>query len=183
MEPSRTSFELLSHFDLPTEPATTEGVLEVPAATLRPVPVRGSLWVLTWAAAIAIVFFAATQLVSLAFSVKAEMSLGRIAQAAAYEATLPRATMQTVRELIRRHLQREGIPASAVHIAICRNGAPVLKNAVFQEGDRIAVALALPFEAAMPEWVRSISPRLKNSSITAESESRIPTKYLVFCQS
>src|SRR4051812_7046983 len=121
MESAQTSHECIAHFDrpkslsmpdfewvdevLPFEPTgspslrATERYIEVPRETRR-----GIRWVLAWAGALAVITIAFGILTEFAYVLAAERTLSVAARAGAMEATLPRATYQSVMMTVDRRL-------------------------------------------------------------------------------
>src|SRR5690242_2578311 len=119
MDSCQTSDDILRHFDrpktlelpdfewveevIPFDSAAHEshgdGRFEPPAERFIEIPRdtrRGVCWVLVWAGGIAVLTFAATVVVEFAYVFAAERALSIAAKAGAIEATLPRATYQSV---------------------------------------------------------------------------------------
>src|SRR5262245_2189949 len=99
MDDIQTSLQLLSHFDDSAAPATAEVGL-----TPRIERTLGIGWVLKWTVAMAVLLYATTVLTEFGYSLAAEQLLAHAARAGALEATLPRATVHTVEQSIRRQL-------------------------------------------------------------------------------
>jgi hypothetical protein len=110
-----------------------------------PLPVRGVGWVLRWAGVLAVLAAAAMILVAFAYQLAAERTLARAAAAGLREASLPRATEQTVEAAIRRRLADSRAFGRATRVSLAK------------AGDRISVGLAVPVLAIVPRWLPAVS--------------------------
>jgi hypothetical protein len=128
----------------------------LPFPTLDVAPVRGARWVLQWAAALAVLSYAAAILSAFAFQLAAEKSLFRAAAAGLREATCERATDRTVAQSIRRRLVESGIWGPHVTIALRQNGVPVSGVIRAADGDRLSVTLSVPTIAVLPGWLSAV---------------------------
>jgi hypothetical protein len=169
MDSSRTSLELLAHFEPPTERES----LPLPG-----IPLRGVPWVVKWAVALGMLFVAACVLLQFGYCAAAEQALARAAQAGALEATLPRATQQSVVETIERRLTGYSIPTGALRIAVLQNGVPVRRALHIADDDRISVTLSLEATSVLPNWLRAVAFWNGESQIEARAERRIPGRQL-----
>ena len=169
MDSSRTSLELLAHFERPNQ-------CESPPQ--HSIPLRGVSWVLKWAAAIGVLFVAACALLQFGYCLAAEQALARTAKAAALEATLPRASQQTIVETIERRLTGYSIPTGSLRIAVQQNGVPVRRAFRIADDDRISVTLSIEADAVLPVWLRTVSLWRNDSQIEARAERRIPGRQL-----
>ena len=169
MDSSRTSFELLAHFEQPIAGVNPRS---------RTLPVRGASWVLKWATAIGVLFVAGCALLQFGFCVAAEQALARAAQAAALESTLPRATQQSIVETVERRLKDYSLPTGALRIAVQQNGIPISRVFRIADDDRISVMLSLDAETVLPAWLRAATVGRGESQIEARAERRIPGRQL-----
>lgn len=132
-----------------------------PATTLSdelPQRVRGVLWVLEWALAIAALSLAGVVLLEFGFRLAAERALAQAASAGLREAALPRASDRSVAAVIRQQLGNHSRLASDVRIAVARDGA-LVRGAIRAIGnDRFVVNLTIPSESVMPGWLQAVSP-------------------------
>lgn len=160
--------DLLAHFDLPAEPSRD---------AVRRVPTRGIGWVLLWASALAILLLAGTKVLELCYHMTAELALSRAAKAAVFEATLPQATTQSVREVVLRRLAETSLPVADLRITVWRNGAPVRGALCPAENDQLSVTLSLPTAASLPEWLNTVG-RKTDAPIEARAKRRIPGRNL-----
>src|ERR1043165_2882686 len=145
---NQTSHELLAHFDRPklADMPEFEGVEQLlsdlppnvmsgyfasspPSAgqafELPRNATRGVRWVLQWAAAIVVLVMATNVLAEFACVVAAEHTLTIAARAGALEATLPRATYESVVATIKRRLAGYPRLVEQLHVCLLQNGSPV----------------------------------------------------------
>jgi hypothetical protein len=160
------SLDLLAHFDR-----------RVTAGRVPPVPKRGVGWVLRWSAAIAALLIAGVPLATFSFCLAAERDLARAARAGAAEASLPRATTQSVVQSIERRL--EGYARDRVRFSLQQNGAPVRGAFQVSDGDRLSVTLAVSTHDVLPRWLRSVALWQAESQIVVQAERRLPGRELV----
>lgn len=191
MELGPTFDALLAHFDrpktlempdfewvdevLPLDPVATashcaiDRYIEVPRDTRR-----GIRWVLAWAGALAVLTIAASVLTEFAYVLAAERTLSVAAQAGATEATLPRATYQSVMAAIDRRLIEYPRLAKQLHVNLFQNGAIVQSQIRQHEGDLFAITLSGPSSSAVPEWLRNLIYLRGDSAIQAHAERQLP---------
>jgi hypothetical protein len=164
---ANTSPDILSHFDR-----------SAAADERRDLPTRDTFWVLKWAAALTVLFASASILIEFAYCLAAENSLRRAAQAGAMEATLPRATLETIAQSIERRLRLQSIPFSRLRLGVDQNGIPV--RGVYQPkpGDHLTVAVSVPATAVVPHWLRATRFLRQETQLLAHAESRIPDRKL-----
>lgn len=166
MDRSRTSLELLAHFDSPPIEHA-----ESPPYVVAP---RGVAWVVKWSAALGVLFFASCFLLQLAYCVAAERAVRQAALAGVLEATLPRATRETVVETIERRLLNKTTLAGRPQIAIQHNDAPIHRVFRFADNDRVSVTLSIPTDAVLPAWLNAVTFPCGIARIEARAERRIP---------
>ncbi len=168
MDSGRVSYNLLAHFDPPVadEPSP-------PRASMR-----GVRWVLTWACALAVLFIAGCVLIQFGYCMAAEQALARAARAGVLEATLPRATQQTISEAIERRLAGSSMSTDRLQITTLRNDVPVRRVFRPAADDRLTVALAVPADAVLPAWLRAVDFWRGDSPIQARAERRMPGRRL-----
>jgi hypothetical protein len=171
MDSSRTSFELLAHLDAHS-PQPGESPC-VPSA-------RGILWVLKWAAALAVLFYAGCVLVRLGHSLSAERALLHAARAGALEATLPRATHETIVRTVERRLASHSILSTNLQVDIRRNGAPLARVFRLLDDDRVTVTVAIPTESVLPRWLRALHVRDSGARLEATADRQAPGKRVRF---
>lgn len=170
MANSADSLELLSYFDGPAE---RERQLSSPV-----VRTRGVRWVLLWATALGMLVVASSILMQFAYCVAAERALGYAARAGAIEATLPRATHESITNVVRRRLEEHAIPTAQLNITVRRNDLPLPRMFRVLDDDRIAVSVAMPTESALPAWLRAVAFGRGEPFIHAVAEQRMPGKQL-----
>jgi hypothetical protein len=203
MDGAPTSDDLLAHFDRPktldlpdfawgedvipidSSAATSRdvashdraaaGFIEVPRDTRR-----GVCWVLGWASALAVLVVTAGVLVDFACLLAAERALSVAARAGAMEATLPRATYQSVTAAVERRLRQYPALAKRLHITVFQNGTLVPSRFRQHDGDRFAVALSAPDGSAFPAWLRALVFWRHESEIQVDAERELPSKMLAY---
>jgi hypothetical protein len=139
---------------------------------------RGIGWVLPWTGALAVLAIAAGLLAEFACIASAEHALSNAARAAAIEATLPRATYQSVAATVERRLARYPALAKRVLLTLSQNGVPVQTQFRQHEGERITVSLSAPESAGIPRWLQRFSFRRIDSRMQAEAEQLVPGRKL-----
>ena len=117
----------------------TERFIEVPRDTRR-----GIGWVLAWAGALAVLAIAAGVLTEFAYVLAAERTLSVAARAGAMEATLPRATYQSVTAAVDRRLNQYPLLAKQLQLSLLQNGTLVQSQFRQHDGDRFAITLSGP---------------------------------------
>src|SRR4051812_48282723 len=173
MESAHTSQDLLAHFDrpkmlempdfewddnvIPFEPAAhapdlaSERYIAVPRDTRR-----GVCWLLAWAGALAVLAIAVGVLTEFAYVLAAERTLSIAARAGAREATLPRATYQSITAAVDRRLVQYPDLAKQLHLSLRQNGALVRPGFRQHESDLFAITLSGPTSSAVPDWLRTL---------------------------
>jgi hypothetical protein len=193
MHNERTSIELLAHFDHPktcdlqlarwaaeSEPRE-EAADEVDrvdidqdrSALSHQTTKRGIGWVLKWAAAAAILMIAASVLAQFAYVLAAEHKLNLAARAAVLEATLPHASTDTVKAVLKRRLANSA-HADHLQLTILQNGKPNDQHIRQSDGDRFSVSVSMPKSDAVPRWTKLFCPTHDDLSISAHAERQIP---------
>lgn len=191
MQSYRASSEFLAHFDRPktvdlpdfewdentilSEPPGQpsdwfERPLEVEVSSSDALKIRrrGILWVLGWAASCAVIALTSCVVLEFAYLATAEHSLTVAARAGAMEATLPRASYQTVTAAIERRLVSQPVLLEQLSVTFAKNGHPVQQPYFGQSGgDRFAVTLSVANTAAVPDWLRALSIWRGDSKISA----------------
>jgi hypothetical protein len=171
MDASRTSFELLAHLDAHSPP---------PGESSCATSSRGILWVLKWAAALVVLFYAGCVLVRLGYSLSAERALLHAARAGALEATLPRATHETIVKTVERRLESWSISRIDLKVNIRRNGAPLGRVFRLLDDDRVTVTVAVPTEALLPRWLRALHVWNSGALLEATANRQTPGKRVRF---
>jgi hypothetical protein len=203
MDSRHTSDELLGHFDQPKtlEMPDFEWVDEViqlaPAAdasnsapSADPAPARfieipqdtrrGVCWVLAWAGALAVITVAMSVIAEFAYVLAAERTLLVAVRAGAMEATLPRATYQSVTAAVDRRLSQYPSLAAQVQLSLLQNGTLVQSQFRQHDGDRFVIMLSGPSSAAVPAWLSTLICWRGDSAIRAQAEQQMPGRKLAY---
>jgi hypothetical protein len=203
MDIGQTSDELLGHFDqpktleMPDFEWVDEAIPFVPTAaasdsTAAPDPAperfieiprdtrRGICWVLAWAGALAVITVAMGLLAEFAYVIAAERALSVAARAGAMEATLPRATYQSVTATVDRRLSQYPSLAAQVQLSLLQNGTLVQSPFRQHDGDRFVLTLSGPSSAAVPAWLSTLISWRGDSAIRAHAEQQIPGRKLAY---
>jgi hypothetical protein len=199
MDTDRSSHELLGHFGRPqsvicpdfdwdeTDCGASEFDPEVvdvgvtgssPGARSprqpRPQPPDGAIgvWrVLQWAAAVAVLGLAAGTLVEFAQGIAAERALRIAARAAATEATLPKATYESVTAAVGRRLAAYPELKERVQLTLLKNGVPVGERLLASGGDRISVTISAP--ARVSGWILGFSLHRDAPPMIVQAEGHV----------
>jgi hypothetical protein len=172
MDPDHTSFELLAHFD-PIKDVDTEET-----STAYPRRVRDARWVLKWTAAIAILVVAAATLLEFGYLMAAERTLNFAARAGAMEATLPRATYESVQAAVERRLSGCSQLQDQLQLTLLRNGQAVGKQLHAGDGVRFSVVLKAPASTALPAWLAKLTPWRSEQPLLAHAERSVSGRQL-----
>jgi hypothetical protein len=156
-------------------PERADRFIELPRDTRH-----GIDWVLAWAAALVVLGIAAGVLLEFAYLIAAERTLTVAARAGVMEATLPRATYQSVIAAIDRRLLQYPLLAKQLNVCFLQNGALVQSQFRQQDGDCFAVRLSGPGSAAVPNWLRTLMFWRVESKITAQAERQSPGRKLAY---
>jgi hypothetical protein len=177
MDVSQASLNLLSHFDVPAVDLA-DAAPEV-VGGIETTPQRGVGWVLRSAAVVGVLFYATTVLVEFAHCVAAEQLLGRAARAGALEATLPQATLQTIKQTVWRRLEGRLSSQADLNVALLQNGKWIGKRFWPSGGDQLTVTLTMPAQAIMPSWLRGLTCWRGDAQINAQAHRAIPDRKLI----
>jgi hypothetical protein len=139
-------------------------------------PPRGISWVLVRATAGAVLALSFVTLAEFAYCLAAELSLARAAKAAALEATLPRASLETICAAAKRRLAANVALASSANISLLQNGVPVGQRFQPQPGDRIAVTISAPKRAVQPYWLQVLCFSSLDQLMTMQAERDMADK-------
>jgi hypothetical protein len=131
-----------------------------------------------WAAATAVLYFSGCVLAEFAYCLAAEHALSRAARAGALEATLPRATYQSVRAAAGRRLTSYHHVAGQLQLAIQQNSAPLRAKLQPQPGDRMSVAIATTARAVTPRWLQALKFWGSGEQILVTAERQMPGRAL-----
>jgi hypothetical protein len=152
---------------------------ELPSTDAPQLRRRRIPWVLAWGTALAAIVAMACVLLEFAYVAAAERSLIVAARAGATEATLPRASYQSVTAAIERRLTSQPLLMEQLSMTFAKNGDLVQQPYFGQSGgDRFTVTLSVPNNAALPNWLRAISIWRGDSKITAHAEQKLPGRKL-----
>jgi hypothetical protein len=160
---------------VPTPEPATERFIEIPRDTRR-----GVCWVLAWAGTLAVLAIAAGVLTEFAYVLAAERTLLVAARAGAMEATLPRATYQSVTAVVDRRLNQYPSLAAQLHLSLLQNGTLVQSQFRQHDGDRFAITLSGPSNAAVPAWLSTLICWRGDSAIQAYAEQQMPGRKLAY---
>jgi hypothetical protein len=166
MDSAQASGDLLTRFD-----DFSNGIVLGHERSTR---TRGVGWVLRWAAALAVLWLSACVLAEFAYSLGAEHTLARAAQAGALEATMPRATYRSVVETINRRIAMRDRWAAQLTISVDRNGAAVGGPIRAAGGDRMEVTIVVPARAVLPPWLSFLPFQTGESEIEVRAERDVP---------
>ncbi len=201
MESGQTSDDLLAHFDRPkslempdfewvdevipfdSAASLSHGVTVPDCATERFIEVprdtrRGVCWVLAWAGALAVLATAASVITEFAYVLAAERTLTAAARAGALEATLPRATYESVTAAVDRRLNRYPLLAKQLHLSLLQNDTLVQSQFRQHDGDEFGIMLTAPSSAVLPNWLRTITFCYGDSPIRVHAQRRMPGRKL-----
>jgi hypothetical protein len=183
--------DFLEHFDRPksadvdrnwvagverSEPPVPWDLID--AEPVRLAQTRGVGWVLQWAAALAVLVMAASILAQFGYLIAAENALNVAAQAGAMEATLPRATYQSVTATVHRRLEEHPHLYEHITLTLLQNGTPVIDSLRADEGDEFSIALSVPVSSAIPDWLEKTSLWHAQQYINAKATCRLPSRKL-----
>lgn len=144
---------------------------------------RGVGWVLGWTGALGVLALVAGLLSEFACLASAQHSLAIAAQAGAVEATLPRATYQSIAATVERRLAGNPALAKQALLTLSQNSVPVQTRFRQREGDRMTVSLSAPSSAGVPAWLHRFSFWRADSRIQAQAEQIIPGQKLAVLRS
>lgn len=173
MDCDPTSYELLAHFDSLDDVAAEQDTRVV--ASHR---VRDARWVLKWAAAFAILVVAAATLLEFGYLMAAERMLNFAARAGAMEATLPRATYDSVLGAVERRLAGYSQMQGRVQLTLLQDGKPVGRRLQGGDGVRFSVVLQAPASAAVPSWLIKLTPWRTAEPLLARADRTAPGRSL-----
>lgn len=141
---------------------------------------RGVCWVLAWAGALAVLAIATGVLTEFAYVLAAERALSAAARAGAMEATLPRATYQSVTAAVDRQINHYPLLTKQLRFSLLQNGMLVQSQFRQHECDRFTVRLSGPSSAAVPDWLRTLMFWRGESAIQAHAETQLPGRKLAY---
>lgn len=173
MDCDHTSFDLLAHFDSSEDSEPHVGI-----AVVARRHIRDARWVLKWAAALATLGVAAATLLEFGCLMAAERALYVAARAGAMEATLPRATYQSVQAAVERHLSGYSRMHGQVQLTLLRDGQTVGKQLRADDGARFSIVVQAPASTAVPAWLTKLTPWRSNQPLLARAERSVPGRQL-----
>jgi hypothetical protein len=147
-------------------------VLPFPTTDAR--PVRGVSWVLTWAAAVAVLCWAAIILLSFGYQLAAEQALSRAVTAGLHEAAQDRATRHTVEQTVLRRLNERGYPTQQATVMLLRGGTPISGAVRSAPNDQLSASISIPNDALLPSWLVRIG--VSRDSAIAVTSARQATQ-------
>jgi hypothetical protein len=169
MDSRETSHDLLAHFDSPEIDPESRRLLT---------PSIGVSLVLKWAAAATVLFLAACVVLKLGYCIAAEQVLTRVARAAALEATLPRASRESIVATIESRLLSTSIATSGLQIHLQHNNSPIGHVVRLAEDDEVTVAISIPVDAVLPAWLNASPFPFGGVSIQGYAQRSIPSRQL-----
>ena len=154
------------------------GESRAPRSSPRGLPTRGIRWVLKWFAALGVLCFAAGTLLEFFYVMAAERTLVRAARAGALEATLPRATLESITDTVHRRVASYPSLKSDLRVMVAKNDKPVLGPLQPRQGDRLSVTLAASTHAVLPAWLRTLRFWEYDKAIQLRIERVMPGRVL-----
>jgi hypothetical protein len=152
---------------------TTKSVTTDDAFVEVPRHVRDARWVLKWAAALAVFATTARVMFEFASDVSTEQALKQAAQAGLTEATLPRASRQSVAATVDRRLSAESIDPRNVNLILLENDIPITGRIHPLEGDRISVVLSASI-GSTSSWFKKNG----RAPLTVRTDREVPGSHL-----
>ena len=193
MDFDSTCLDFLDHFDRPqtagavyaqspqseTFDPRVIAVVDDDNVTPSPhLPTRDARWVLRWAAAAVVLTIGVGVVIQFAYLVTAEHAMQLAARAGATEATLPRATYQSITAAVERRLTDYALKSGQLQITMLQNGIPVGRQFHAGDGDRISLTISVPTSATLPAWLRKLSPWRNEAPTSARAERDVPGRKL-----
>lgn len=177
MDRDHTSYDLLAHFG-PSDDSEPDAGITVVARR----HIRDARWVLKWAAALATLVVAAATLLQFAYLMAAERTLYVAARAGAMEATLPRATYQSVQAAVERRLSGYSRMHGRVQLTLLRDGQAVGRQLHAGDGVRFSLIVRAQASAAVPTWLVKLTPWRSDQPLLARAERTVPGRQLQHAQ-
>lgn len=147
---------------------------ETDAKVERPAAPIGVWPVLQWAAAVVVFAAAAGVLLDLCHGIAADRALRSAARAGATEATLPKATNESVTATIERRLAAYPQLMKRAHVTLLQNGFPVGERFVARGGDRISVTISVPASLLNSSWWGKLTSWRDEPPAIVHAESLVP---------
>jgi hypothetical protein len=172
--------------DAPQEPSAEPATADLQPGADRPkgkthsqqILQRDARWILKWAAALAIVAIAATQLTAFCYLCETQHALNLAARAGASESILPRATYETICAAIARRLANYPQAETQLQVTVLQNGRPIGRRLRFDEEDCISVMISAPASAMTPSWLARLPQWRGDVLITAMADRTMPSHKL-----
>ena len=194
MAPDQSPDELLAHFNRPKTLALHEaswvddikpspqqklaGAADDQLPTASSNAKRKACCVLKWAMAVGVLVVSASQLIEFAYLSVAEHSLNLAARAAAFEATLPRASYESIAAAVDRKLVSYPRLGDKIQLTVLQNGHPITRQVRPGESDRISVTLSAPSSVFTPSWLIKLPRASDDTHLTAHAERTTPSHKL-----
>jgi hypothetical protein len=128
--------------------------------------------------ALAVLYFSGCVLAEFMYCLAAEHALARAARAGALEATLPRATSQSVAAAANRRLSAYQHAAGNMQLVILQNGAPLRARLRPKPGDRLSVSMSIASRAVVPRWLQTLKFWGSGEQIVIAAERHVPGRVL-----
>jgi len=135
---------------------------------------RGVLWVLRWAATLGVITAAVAFIASFGYIKAADHAIESAARAAVTEATLPRASFESIELVVARRLAHYPQLGGDVQLQVTVDGLPVLGWVHAVGGDLVTVTVAAPRSKMVPAWLTSLGVRQAEHEIVATVERTMP---------
>jgi hypothetical protein len=198
MRSGQTSHELFAHFDHPkavvcsdfdwdenaigpagfeSASGATDAVRTVDETledSVQPLARRDTFWVLKWAAAATVFAVSAATLCEYGSTLAAEHALRQAAEAGIVEATLPRASRQTVLNAIERRLPQNSIDPRELNFTLLADGQPVTGRLKPREGDRLSIILSANISSPFSAWLNKNG----RAPLTVRTDREVPGRHL-----
>jgi hypothetical protein len=100
------------------------------------------------------------------------------ARTGATEATLPRATYQSVAAAVERRLAGYPQLGGQLQLNLLQNGRPVGRQFRAGDGDRVSITLSAPTSSVVPGWLSKISLWRGDAPLNAHAEREVPGRKL-----
>ena len=133
-------------------------------------PVRGVCWVLSRALAGLALLVGGTQLVVFFLLLAAEQQLATAAEAGLRETALPRASLTTVREVVRGELPLPVTPS----VLLVHNGHGRVGQLAVQPGDHLLLSVSVATRDVLPGWLPPAALHLAGEDLRVTMEQTVP---------
>ena len=136
-------------------------------------PTRGVCWVLSRALAALALVLAGTQLFMFVLLLIAEQQLSIAATAGMREATLPRASLASVRKAIAGCLPES---LGAPQVVLLQNDAGPIGPLALSAGDYLQLWVAVPSRDVLPRWLPATVARLADPTVHVLVRHEVPRR-------